>query len=95
MTIEQKKELVNKFDHTPFIKVGTFVDAADTTFNFLIARILEVDGNQALVNFDGWSDKWNVWQRVSKIMPYRSKAKGYSGQKKLAIRKYELKLEDL
>lgn len=49
----------------------------------------------AYVNFDGWSDKWNCWQRFNKIMPYRSKAKGYSGQKKTAIRKAELKLEDL
>lgn len=40
MTIEQKKELVSKFDHTPYIKVGTYVDATDTTFNYLLARII-------------------------------------------------------
>ncbi len=40
MTIEQKKELVNKFDHTPYIKAGTYVDATDTTFNFLLAKII-------------------------------------------------------
>ena len=55
LTLEQKKELLNKYDHVPLLKVGTFVDATDTTNNFLLARIVEIDGNQVLVHFDGWS----------------------------------------
>lgn len=49
-----------------------------------------------MVNFDGWSQRWNAWHRINKIMPFRTKAKGYTGQKKVAIRNhYDLKLEDL
>ncbi len=40
MTLEQKRELLSKFDHTPFLKVGTYVDATDTTFNYLLAKII-------------------------------------------------------
>jgi hypothetical protein len=79
MTLDQKKELLQKYDHTPFIKVGAFCDAADTTQNFLLSKIVEVDGTQVLVNFDGWSSKWNSWHRISKIFPFRAKSKGYSG----------------
>ena len=43
MTLEQKKDLLNKFNHLPFLKVGTYVDAVDTTHNFLLSKIVEVD----------------------------------------------------
>lgn len=55
MTLDQKKERLNKYDHTPLVKVGAFVDANDTTSNYLIAKVIEIDGTQALVSFDGWS----------------------------------------
>lgn len=39
----------------PLIKPGVYVDATDTTHSYLLAKVLEVDGNQVLVNYDGWS----------------------------------------
>lgn len=49
-----------------------------------------------LVNYDGWSQKWNLYHRINKVMPFRTRAKGYSGQRKVAIRNhYEFKVEDL
>lgn len=96
MTLDKKKELLQKYDHTPFIKVGAYIDAADTTQNYLLSKIVEIDGNNLNVNFDGWSDKWNSWHRISKVYPFRSRAKGYSGQKKVAIRNhYSFSAEDL
>jgi hypothetical protein len=88
LSLEQKKELLQKYDHTCFVKVGTYVDATDTVQNYLLAKIIEIDGNSCMVTFDGWSQKWNSWHRVTKVFPFRSKSKGYSGQKKVAIRSY-------
>lgn len=96
MSLEQKKELLNKYNFTAMLKVGTYVDAADTTNNFLLAKIVDIQGNQVQVNFDGWSQKWNAWYKATKVYPFRSKAKGYSGQKKVAIRNhYVFSEEDL
>lgn len=49
---------------------------------------MEIKDNQVLVYFDGWPSKWNCWHKVNKVYPFRTKAKGYSGQKKIAIRNY-------
>ena len=55
LTLDKKKELLNKYDLAPYLKVGTYVDAADSTNNLRLARILEFDGHLVNINFDGWS----------------------------------------
>jgi hypothetical protein len=37
MSLEQKKDLLTKYNFTATLQVGTFVDAADTTNNFLLS----------------------------------------------------------
>ncbi len=75
LTLEQKKELVDKYNHLDYVKVGTYVDAHDTTNSYLLARVVDIDNSgMAQVTFDGWSQKWNSWFRLKgiKIMPYRT-----------------------
>jgi hypothetical protein len=55
LTLDKKKELLNKYDLAPHLKVGTYVDAADSTNNMLLARIVEINGHLVNINFDGWS----------------------------------------
>ena len=89
MTLEQKKELVDKYNHSDYIKVGTFLDAQDSTFSYLFAQAVQLDQNGMVeVCFDGWSKRWNLWYKIKsvKVAPFRSQAEGYSGQKKVAIR---------
>ncbi len=89
LTLDQKKELVEKYNHSDYLKVGTFVDAHDSTHQYLFAQVVEVDSSGlAHVCFDGWSKKWNSWLKIKsiKIRPFRTEAEGYSGQKRVAIR---------
>jgi len=37
MTLEQKKEHLDRYNHAEYIKVGTYVDAHDTTSTYLFA----------------------------------------------------------
>lgn len=39
---------------------GSYCDAQDTTNEFIMAKIIEVKNNEILVNYDGWSTKWNT-----------------------------------
>jgi hypothetical protein len=82
LTLDQKKELVEKYNHTDYLKVGTYVDAHDSTHQYLFAQVVEIDPNGlAQVCFDGWSKKWNSWLKIKsiKIRPFRTEAEGYSG----------------
>jgi len=48
------------------------------------------------VNFDGWPQKWNSWHRFKQVFPFRTKQKGYSGQKKVASRSgYSFSIDEL
>lgn len=47
----------------------------------LLARIVDMNDQygQVTVNFDGWPNKWNATYRSTRVYPFRSRAKGYSG----------------
>lgn len=67
-----------------------FIDARDSVNTWCVAQIVEVN-NEAqtiTIHYDGWSDKYNmtVPKKTSKIGPFRSQCKGYSGQHKVALR---------
>lgn len=58
--------------------------------NWCVAQIVDVN-NEAqtiTIHYDGWSDKYNITvsKKTSKIAPFRSHCKGYSGQNKVALR---------
>lgn len=40
MTLDQKRELINKFNFVPLIEPGVYVDATDTTHSYLLAKVL-------------------------------------------------------
>ena len=44
MSLDERKKLINSFDHTKYMTVGTYVDATDTTNSFLLAKIVQIDG---------------------------------------------------
>jgi hypothetical protein len=48
-------------------QVNELVDAKDTTYNWLVARILKIDKNFASISFDGWSKKWNEVKIINRI----------------------------
>jgi hypothetical protein len=37
LTLDEKKQLVEKYTHADYIKVGTYVDAHDSTHQYLFA----------------------------------------------------------
>lgn len=43
MTLDQKKKLLKEWKHRPYIRVGSYVDATDTTEQYLMAKVVEVD----------------------------------------------------
>lgn len=45
-------------------EVGQWIDARDTSNDWLEAQILEVGDHDVLVHFDGWASKWD--ERISK-----------------------------
>lgn len=67
-----------------------FLDARDQVNNWCVAQIIETNSEAQTVtlHFDGWSDKYNteVSRKTSKIAPFRSHSKGYTGQQKVALR---------
>ena len=88
LTLDEKKKLLQEYKHEKHLKVGTYVDAADTTQSYLMARVVQINEStqSAVVNFDGWPSKWNVNYKFSRIHPFLTRNKGYTGQRKVAIR---------
>ncbi len=43
--------------------VGDFIDVLDTVNKWCVGRVVDknVDKNEVLVHYEGWSDKWNEW----------------------------------
>ena len=41
------------------ISPGWMIDARDTVNNWCVAEVIKVEGNEVLVNFDGWSSKYD------------------------------------
>jgi hypothetical protein len=67
-----------------------YVDARDQVNNWCVGQIIETNSETqtVTVHFDGWSDKYNVElpKKTSKIAPFRSYSRGYTGQQKVALR---------
>jgi len=42
-------------------QVGQWVDCQDTVSKWLPARVVEVDGDNVKVHYDGWPSKWDEW----------------------------------
>jgi hypothetical protein len=40
--------------------VGTYLDAMDSTNDFILSNVIAMSTTQCTVHFDGWSDKWNL-----------------------------------
>ena len=60
LSLEDKIALLKKFDPAENYKVGSFVDATDTTDTYCLAHITQINGVNLQVNFDGWSNKWDL-----------------------------------
>lgn len=39
--------------------LGSYIDCFDSFSSWRVGKILEVDGDNVKVNFDGWPHKWN------------------------------------
>lgn len=67
MSLENKISLLKKYVPQDYYKVGAFVDACDTTDAFCFAKIMQINASQGnvCVNFDGWSNKWDLVSGVS------------------------------
>lgn len=63
LTLDQKKELISAHNFIDQLHVGTFLDAVDTTHDFLLAQVVSINATQVTVHFDGWSDRWNAVSR--------------------------------
>lgn len=73
------KDSQTKIDNADYA-VGDFIDAKDTTGDWLQGRIVEVnnENDTYFVHFEGWADKWNEWipKKSPKIAPHLSMTKG-------------------
>lgn len=50
-------EAVNPFEG---IAPGWFIDAKDTVDNWCVANVLKVEGGDIVINYDGWSPKYDM-----------------------------------
>ncbi len=59
MTLDEKKKVLDAYNNADYYIKGSYVDAQDTTNQFIMAKIISVKGTDVRVNYDGWSDKWD------------------------------------
>lgn len=71
---------------------GQYVDVLDEAKTWCIAIVVDViDSEFVKITYDGWSEKYDEKvsiKRSSKITHFRKLSKGYTGQKKTALRSY-------
>ena len=99
LTYEQleKTAIENKPKNSDIFKVGNFCDALDETKNFCVGEIIENQGDQYRVHFEGWSNKHDIIVtigRTKKIDHFRRNTKGYTGQKMTAYRTLNFQKEE-
>ena len=58
-SLSEKKDILNNLKVTDLYQEGAYIDAQDTTNDFIMAKIIEVNNNEILVNYDGWPARWN------------------------------------
>lgn len=59
MTLDEKKKALDAYNNADYYTKGSYVDAQDTTNQFIMAKVVNVKGTDVRVNYDGWSDKWD------------------------------------
>ena len=69
MSLENKLALLKKYVPQDYYKLGHFIDACDSTEAFCFARIIQINHDQGnlLVNFDGWSNKWDLVSHIQSL----------------------------
>ena len=88
--IELGKSL--KSSSLDFFIQGSYCDAIDETKKWCIAEIIERNGDEVIIHFEGWSDNHNKKvniKKASQIAHFRKHSKNYTGQVKTAYRIYE------
>ena len=58
-SLTQSINALKSFNPRTHYQVNTYVDALDTYSTWRIAKILQIKDEIALVNYDGWSSKWD------------------------------------
>jgi len=58
-SLTQSINALKSFNPRAQYQVNTYVDALDTYSTWRIAKILQIKDEIALVNYDGWSSKWD------------------------------------
>jgi hypothetical protein len=81
MTYEEKRKELDNYNPLDYYGESQYVDAADTTQNWLTAKITAVIGSEVQVTYDGWPARWDAWhkKRARSIAPFRTRHTGYSG----------------
>lgn len=63
MTLEQKKKQLEAYNPQQYFTKGSYIDAQDTTNVFIMAKVIVEHQDSIEVNYDGWSERWNVVSR--------------------------------
>ena len=89
---------VQASERATYFQLDSFVDAMNSSQHWLAAIVREVDASKGvLVQFDGWSSKWNEWlsQRSLRLAPFRKNSRGYGGQPQVAARDWTYSDEEV
>jgi len=78
-------------------KIKAWVDVQDQSNIWRLARIKKIQDTLITVNFDGWSDKFNITICIHspRLAPPRLYSKGYTGQIKFPLRDSEFSMSML
>ena len=71
MTYEEKRKELDNYNPLDYYGESQYVDAADTTQNWLTAKITAVIGSEVQVTYDGWPARWDAVSYSSLMHPAR------------------------
>lgn len=91
-SLNESLNILKNFNPKSLYIVNSYVDALDSYSTWRVAKILEINGEYAKLNFDGWSHKWdeNIKLTGHKIAPFKKITPPYTGGNKGAIRDFDL-----
>ncbi|CDW78729.1 UNKNOWN [Stylonychia lemnae] len=98
LPLDKKLEELRKYNPIDYYDQGRYIDAQDSVNSWCLGQITQSDNRNLQIHFDGWSNRWDVWQKVTsyKIAPFRKNSRGYTGQNKIALRQnHVFKLDDV
>lgn len=55
-----------QYDPSSYYKNLSYVDVFDSNSKWRLAQIIEKEGENLTVSFDGWSSKWNEVTKIKK-----------------------------